>query len=191
MSRVSRFVHLSALLLFLLGSHAFAQASFTRSKAATQSYRDELTGCTLWYDPKVWTFKINEDGHPEFDHQGTDLWAFMSVVRGVPEVPEGEQMRYVHENLLQDSEISRIVHDEQRSINGHKVIHVLVEGSDNKNEKYRAAGYIIFTKAGICQVQVVRERAEVLSETEEAEAFKLLDGLDLGSADSGTPKKRG
>ena len=156
-------------------SAAMPGAVIVRPKSATKAIKSKKGFFELWYDPKKWTTKPGAEGTPtEFVviRKDGDAYA-MAIVERIG-VPMESLSDIALTNAKSQAPDARIVLEEERMVNGKKVVALQIEGTI-QGIPFKYYGYYWSGKAGT--VQFLTYTAQNLFEDALPDFTELLSGF--------------
>jgi len=130
----------------------------------------------FWINPQKWSFKKakrNEAAEYEFQLKGNDLYG-LSITESV-EVPIENLTNIALENAKSEAPDAKIIRQEYRIVNGHKVIYLEISGG-MQGIKFTYLGYYYSDSSG--STQFVAFTGTNLVDKYRSEINDFLNGLD-------------
>jgi hypothetical protein len=150
-------------------------AVITRPKTATKAIKSKKGFFELWYNPKKWTTKEGAEGTPtEFVviRKDGDAYA-MAIVERIG-VPMQQLSAIALNNARSQAPDAKIVLEEERTVNGKKVVALQIEGTI-QGIAFKYYGYYWSGKSGT--VQFLTYTAQNLFEDALPDFTELLSGF--------------
>ena len=159
----------------VVSSAAMPGAVVMKAKSATKSIKSKKGFFELWYDPKKWTTKEGAEGTPtEFVVIRKDGDAYgMAIVERIG-VPMDQLAAIALNNAKSQAPDARIVMQEERTVNGKKVVALQIEGTI-QGIAFKYYGYYWSGKSGT--VQFLTYTSQNLFEDAVADFTELLSGF--------------
>lgn len=141
--------------------------------AATEVVKSKKKFLEVWYDPKKWKVEAEPDGEAEIEleHTADDAWV-MIIVERIP-MPLATLRKIALENAKDAAPDARIVFEEERVVNGVKVLVLQIEATV-QGMAFKYYGYYWAGKSGA--VQVIAMTGQNLFSELERDLTDLLDG---------------
>ncbi|MES9970699.1 MAG: hypothetical protein ABW092_11755 [Candidatus Thiodiazotropha sp.] len=153
------------------------KTNFTKDENSSFNLKSKVTGASFWIDPKVWNFKraeTSESSEYALKAPNTDLYG-MIISEGLQVQPE-ELAKLAFENAKNAAADMRIVNKEYRNVNGHKVIHMIMQGTIQSID-FTYIGYYHSDKSG--STQFITYTGTNLIPKYKDKIYSLLNGFDL------------
>jgi len=147
--------------------------SYNKTEKATTVFNAKGEKLQVWYNPLKWRQKkSDESDKPTFVHKDGDLYG-MVIAERFAMSPEALKEMAI-KNALNAAPDARVVYEENRVVNGKKVLCMRIEGTI-EGVQFIYYSYYYAGKAGI--VQLITYTAQNLFTEYEAEMTEFLNGL--------------
>lgn len=127
------------------------KAAFKKNQKSIFRLKSTNNKSEFWIDPKEWTFNKGGDGSPaeyKFQRKGKDLYAMAITEKIQIDMPDLAQLAL--KNAKSAAPDARIVKEEYRTVNGHKVIYLEMLGTI-RGIKFEYLGYYYSDASGSTQ----------------------------------------
>lgn len=149
------------------------RGSYQKAFGATSSFNAKGDKFVLWYDPLKWRQqKSAEADKPTFVHKDNDIYALVMAERIAMTLDALKDMAIT--NAKSAAPDARVTFEENRIVNGKKVLCMRMEGTI-QGIQFIYYGYYYASKAGV--VQLVAYTSLNLFPEYEAEMTEFLNGL--------------
>lgn len=154
-------------------SPAFTSGSYQKSEESTTVFKARGDKFLIWFNPLKWhQYKSADSDKPSFEHKDGDIYA-MVIAERFAMTPEAlKEMAIKH--ALQVAPDAKVTHEENRIVNGKKVLCMTMEGTI-EGIQFIYYGYYYAGKAGI--VQLITYTAQNLYPEYEPEMTEFMNGL--------------
>lgn len=126
--------------------------TFSKGEESSFKLKSTKTDSIFWIEPKKWKFKKNNNGHDvaeyTFTVKGTDLYGM--VISEQWEMDLEDLADLAINNAKEAAPDIKVVKQEYRIVNGHKVIYMEMEGTI-QSIKFTYLGYYYSDKSGSTQ----------------------------------------
>lgn len=150
---------------------------FTKSDGATFLIKSSINDAQVYIDPKKWQFTKNvdnPDAEYEFTAKGIELYAML--INEQIELPLATLKSVAIEAARKVAPDLKLVNEEYRMVNGHKVLHLELSGT-MQGIKFTYYNYYLSNEKGSTQFVVFS--SQNLIKRYKADAEKLVNGLIL------------
>lgn len=154
-------------------SQATSSGSYNKSDEATSAFKAKGDKLLVWFNPVKWHQKKSvETDKPTFVHKDGDVYGMVIAERFAmtPEALKGMAVR----NAQKVAPDVKVVHEDNRIVNGKKVLCMKMEGTI-EGVQFVYFGYYYAGKAGI--VQLITYTAQNLYPEYESDMTEFLNGL--------------
>jgi len=153
------------------------QKLYKKGKKATFTLKSKVNDSQFSIDPKVWAFKKGDDSDSSeynFKLKGGDLYG-MAITEGI-EVELLNLPQLALQNAKDAAPNIKIIKQEYRIVNGHKVIYMEMQGTI-QGIKFKYLGYYYSDKSG--STQYITYTGSSLVKKYESEIEKFLNGFSI------------
>lgn len=150
---------------------------FVKPKDATFALKSKKTDAVVWFNPKDWTFKKNNNGHDvaEYTFNNKDLDLYGMVISEQFEIQVEQLADIAVENARSAATDVEVIKKEYREVNGKKVIYMEMEGTI-QSIKFTYLGYYYSDESGSTQLLAYTGANLVAKYRKDIEAF--LNGFN-------------
>jgi len=148
---------------------------FVKPKTSSFLLKSQTNKSAYWINTKKWSFrkaKLNDEAEYEFRLKGSDLHG-MSITEGV-EIDIDYLANIALENAQDAAPDAKIVRQEYRIVNGHKVIYLEISGA-TQGIQFTYLGYFYSDSSGTTQL-IVFTGTKVVDKYR-SEIYDFLNGL--------------
>lgn len=150
-----------------------SRGSYNKSDEATSMFKAKGDKLLVWYNPVKWHQKKSSDSEkPTFIHKDGDVYG-MVIAERFSMTPDALKEMAI-KNAQNAAPDTKVVHEDNRIVNGKKVLCLRMEGTI-EGVQFLYYGYYYAGKAGI--VQLITYTAQNLYSEYESEMTEFLNGL--------------
>lgn len=152
-----------------------AKSPFQKAAGASSVYKSKGDKFQVWYNPSKWHQKKSaENDKPTFEHKDGDIYAMILAERFSMTLDALKDLAIQNaQNVAPDV---RVTHEEERVVNGKKILCMSFEGTIS-GVPFTYFGYYYAGKNGI--IQLITYTAQNLFEEYRGEMTEFLNGLKI------------